>query len=397
MSTQPREKILLLTGSLGDGHIQAARAIAEAAGFYRPDAEVVVIDYMEWTHPRLHAAGRFCYMQWVKSLPSLYGYLYRKTRGDNRWSALFKRIKAFRTYRMLELLRDVRPTKVVSTFPAAAAAMSFLRSAGWTDIPTVTVMTDYTDHSYWIHPHTDAYLVAAEHVRQALLRLRVPESRIAVTGIPVRQSFAQAYDRAQLQAKHGLDPSLPTVLVMGGGCGLIGKQLLTVLQKEEFPTPIQFVVVCGRNEKLQQSLEEEKPKLEAKGGHRLHVTGYVNYVHELMASADLIVTKPGGLTVAEALALGLPMLLYKPLPGQEQANAAYLVESGAAALAADAGDLAARLRQVLADTALLTRMRDQAQAMCRKQGALDALRAILETQKATAPVRDSRLLRYAEA
>jgi processive 1,2-diacylglycerol beta-glucosyltransferase len=336
-------------------------------------------------------------MQWVKSLPSLYGYLYRKTRGDNRWSAMFKRIKAFRTYRMLELLQGVKPTKVVSTFPGAAAAMSFLRSAGLTDVPTVTVMTDYTDHSYWIHPHTDAYLVAAEHVKTALLRHRVPESRIAVTGIPVRQSFAQSYDRVQLRDKHGLDPSLPVVLVMGGGCGLIGKQLLSMLQEGHLSAPVQFVVVCGRNEKLRQALEEEKARLEAEGELRLHVTGYVDYVHELMAAADLIVTKPGGLTVSEALAVGLPMLLYKPLPGQEQANAAYLLESGAAVQAADADDLAAQLQHVLADAALLAGMRAQAQAMCRKHGALDALHAILATRKTAIPVQDSRVLRYAEA
>jgi len=374
-----REKILLLTGSLGDGHIQAANAIMEAAKLRCPEVEIISVDFMEWVHPQLHVVGQFCYLQWVKNLPSMYGYFYRKTRSDNRWSILFKKIRSFRTYRMMELLRSVEPTRVVSTFPGAAAAMSFLRSTGLTDVPTATVITDYTDHSYWIHPFTDRYLVGADHVKDALLKYGVPGSQIEVTGIPIRQSFSRSYDRGELFKKYGLNPDKSVVLVMGGGCGLIGKSMLSQLQSGNLTEKVQYVIVCGRNKKLQMSLEEELLRMgDAEFNlHNFRITGYVNEVHELMALADLIVTKPGGLTVSEALSLELPMLLFKPLPGQEQDNAAFLVGAGAALEATNERELTGFLQQVLANGKHLIRMKEAAQLISRKHSAASAFEAIM--------------------
>ncbi|WP_082053467.1 MGDG synthase family glycosyltransferase [Gordoniibacillus kamchatkensis] len=372
------EKVLILTGSLGDGHNKAAQAIVEAARFYRPGVEVKVVDYLEWTHPHLHSVGVYCYMQWVKNLPSVYGYLYRKTRDDNTLSHWFKRMRSFSEGRMLELLREYEPTVVVSTFPGAAAAMSYLKRNGLTSVPTVTVMTDYTDHSYWIHPCTDRYLVATEHVKRALLRYHIPEDRIAVTGIPIRLPFTQTYDRVQLRHKHRLDPAMPTVLVMGGGHGLIGKQFKSVLQSEDLIAPVQFIFVCGRNGKLKQKLEEEFGG--GKTRHQVVITGFVEHIHELMALSDLIVTKPGGLTVSEALALELPMMLYKPIPGQEQENAAYLVALGAALEAKNAAELKSRLLEVIADRALLHELKKNARSNQLKEGAARTLSAIMETR-----------------
>ncbi|MFE5319402.1 glycosyltransferase [Paenibacillus sp. NPDC056579] len=389
------EKLLILTGSLGDGHNKAAQAIVEAARFYRPEVEVVVVDFLEWTHPYLHSVGKFCYMQWVKSLPSVYGFLYRKTRQDNPLSNWFKRMKAFSTDRMLELLDEVRPTEVVSTFPGAAAAMSYLKCNGLTDVATITVMTDYTDHSYWIHPCTDRYLVGSEQVKQSLLRYRIPEQRIVVTGIPIRMTFTQSYDRLTLRDKHRLSRTLPTVLIMGGGHGLIGKQLMSVLQSEELTAPVQFIFVCGRNEKLKKTLEEELGGNKTR--HRVVITGFVDHVHELMALSDLIITKPGGLTVSEALALELPMMLYKPIPGQEQDNAAYLVSLGAAMEAKNEADLKRQLLQVIQNKSLLSNLKRNVRSSQMKHDALHTLNAILDTDIASAAARNNRQRTYANA
>ncbi|CAM3026353.1 glycosyltransferase [Paenibacillus sediminis] len=375
-----KEKILILSGTLGDGHNQAAQAILEAARFYRPGAEVEIVDFLEWTHPYLHTFGKFCYLQWVKGLPSLYGYLYRKTRDDNKLSSLFKSIKSFSTDKMLRLLQEIKPTVVVSTFPGAAAAMSFLKSNLMTDIPTVTVITDYTDHSYWVHPFTDRYIVGAEHVKQALLKHHVPDERIVVTGIPIKLSFTYSYDRIMLRDKYGLDRERPIVLVMGGGDGLIGKQFLSFIVANELLTSVQFIIVCGRNERLRQSLVQELCDVDDDIRERVLVTGFVNHVHELMALSDLIVTKAGGLTVSEALALELPMILYRPLPGQEQANSAYLVNLGVALEASNASDLKKRLQQVTEDKSLLMELRNHARSNHIKEGAYYALVAILEAQ-----------------
>lgn len=388
-----RRTILILTGDLGDGHKQAARALAEAAGFVGPNVQTEVVDFMEWTHPHLHGFNRFCYMQWVQKFPSIYGYLFQKTREFNSLSNLFKKIRFFGLSRMLSLLHTVRPSVVVSTFPSAAAAMSVLKTNGWTDVPTVTVITDHTDHSYWIHPGTDRYIVGSGHVRNALRRNGVPDSRITVTGIPVRQPFAREYDRRALCRRYGLDPELPTVLAMGGGDGLIGRDLAELLKGGALPAPMQFIFVCGRNLKLKQLLENEL----SQSPHRILVTGYVDYIHELMAVSDLLVTKPGGLTTSEALSLELPMVLYKPLPGQEEDNAAYLTEAGLALQADSEEDLTAKLIRVFQNPQILNKIKERARQNQTKTAAVRAVHEILCA--AVAPADPAELLQslYAKA
>ncbi|GIP34043.1 glycosyltransferase [Paenibacillus sp. J2TS4] len=379
MKGNRQPNILILSGELGDGHKQAAKAILEASRLYGPGVQVKVVDFMEWTHPKLHHIGKYCYAQWVKRFPYMYGFLFQKTRTDNSLSQLFKKIKLFDLDRMLKLLEGVQPTVVVSTFPSAAAAMSVLKSHGLTQVPTVTIITDHTDHSYWIHPYTDRYLVGSDVVRDALLLHNVNEYQISITGIPVRPQFSQKMDRNKLRAKHGIHQTIPTVLVMGGGLGMIGKELTSLLWSDQlFPTPVQFIVVCGHNDKLKQQLE-----LDAKHSpHRVKLTGYIDYVHELMALSDIVITKPGGLTTSEAVAVELPMLLYKPLPGQEQDNAAYWVRSGVAIQAKKEEELHTQLSYALRHPQLLSDMRIKAGTFGAKNAALNAVDEIIRTETA---------------
>lgn len=394
MNIAKKQKILLLSGALGDGHKQAARAILEASQLYRPDVGVEVVDFMEWTHPRLHHVGKFCYIQWVKTFPSLYGYLFQKTRDDNSFSLLFKRFRSYSLERMSRLLNEVQPTVVVSTFPPAAAAMSLLKARNLTDAATVTVITDHTDHSYWLHPYTDQYIVGSDFVRQALIRQNIPDSKIAVTGIPIRLSYSQPYESDLLRAEYGFDRSLPTVLVMGGGLGMIGKEFISMLQRDKDLPTAQFIIICGHNEKLKQQLREEL----VNSRHRIHITGYIDNVHEFMALSDLILTKPGGLTTSEALALELPMLLFKPLPGQERDNAAYLVQMGVAQEADNAEQLRKWLHQVFQNRELLFKMKEKAKGCKLTTSTEHALHMILKAQNQSVPVwGNSRQAIYAKA
>lgn len=394
------EKILILTGELGDGHKQAAHAIAQATRITRPDVDVEVVDFLQWTHPYLHQFNRYCYMTWVKNFPGLYGYLFRKTRDDHTpLSILFKKIRLFDIDRMMKLLNDVQPSVVVSTLPSAAAAMSFLKVHGLTQVPTITVITDHSYHSYWLHPETDLYLVGSDRVRQALEQYSIPAQQIRVTGIPVRESFTRQYDRLALRHKHGLDPSLPVVMVMGGGYGLIGKELLSLLMGQALDRPMQFVIVCGHNEKLKAQLETELAESREfrDSPHRILVKGYVDYIHELMALSDLLVTKPGGITTAEALAQELPMLLYKPLPGQEQDNAAFLTDLGVAEQADSECDLAEKLIRLFQNSSRMATMKENARRHPTKTAAVTAVHEIMNTMREPATKTAMAHAMYAEA
>ncbi|MDN3018972.1 glycosyltransferase [Paenibacillus sp. BSR1-1] len=374
MKVVNKEKVLILTGNYGDGHIQVANAMHEAIQIRFPALEPVIFDFMEWVHPYSNQVSRFLYLQGVKKFPQVYGYIYQKTRRANRFSKVMKTVLSTGLGRMKKLIEEVQPSVVVSTFPLAAAVMSKLKSYGLTNVPTVTTITDHTDHSCWIYPFTDQYIVGSNAVRDALINRGVEENRIANTGIPIRQQFSQSFHREEICEKYGLDPQMPTVLVMGGGCGLIGDGSSTIKGFEELPNPVQLIIVCGHNEKLRTQLKEKLKDSK----HRIHLTGYINYVHELMAISDLMITKPGGVTTFEAIAMELPMLLYKPIPGQEEDNAKFLVRTGVAIQATTDRDLTNQLSKILSNPNLLQQMKENAKQFHPKESAFASVEVLIQ-------------------
>lgn len=378
-----KEKILILTGNYGDGHIQVAQALQEAIQIRFPRLEPVIFDFMEWVHPFSKNLSRFLYIQGVKKLPQLYGYIYQKTRGVNTLSKMIKKIFCTGLGRMLKLIEEVQPTVVVSTFPLAAAVMSKLKSSGLSNIPAVTAITDHTDHCCWIYPYTDQYIVGSGIVRDSLIHLGVEEERIAVTGIPLRQQFSQNFQREEICHKYNLESNIPTVLVMGGGCGFIGDGISTIQELEELPLSIQLIIVCGHNEKLLMQLREKLKNSK----HRIHLTGYIAYVHELMAISDLMITKPGGVSTFEAISMELPMLLYRPLPGQEQDNAKFLVQSGVAIQAITERDLTYCLSKLLENGNLLKHMRENLKQFHHSESAFASAEVIIDSKIRNIPNR----------
>lgn len=373
------ERILILTGELGEGHKQAAQALLEASQSYVPHAEVKVVDFMAHVSPRLHVVSKYLFIQGVKTFPSVYGYFFQKTRKPNTLSTLLKKVTIHGASRLLHLLHAYQPTVVVSTFPAAAAAMSALRTSGATSVPSVTVITDHTDHSYWLYPSTDLYIVGSERVRRSLNELGIDDAYISVTGIPIRANFCRNYNARQLREKYNLSPSQPTVLIMGGGHGFINSTLINMLRTDMLQEPVQFIIICGHNKQLKEHLDEVLQPAKRRSKHRIVVTGYVQNVHEFMALSDLIITKPGGLTSSEAVAMKLPMLLYRTLPGQEQDNVKFLVEAGVAVEAKDDRDLPRQLERLLTTPHLLFAMRERARAYHMRDATSEAWKAIAFT------------------
>jgi processive 1,2-diacylglycerol beta-glucosyltransferase len=372
MSKVTKNKILILSGTFGQGHLQAAKALKEAAQLCYPNANPVVIDFISWAHPYMYPISNYLYIKGLKVFPQLYGFFYQKTHPKSAFSSRFQSLFFLGLRKMLQLLDRERPAIVVSTHPFVSGILSKLKEYGLTNIPFVTVITDHTDHSSWIHPYTDLYMVGSNEGKNKLLRLNVPEEKIACTGIPIQTKFLHSYRREEFIAKHGLDDHLPTVLIMGGGEGLFGKGFLTLPTLESIPETLQFIILCGRNEKLKQKLELElKPSK-----HRIHLFGYVEYVHELMAVSDLIITKPGGVTTSEALAMELPMILYRPLPGQEQENARYLTKYGAAILSENPDELIEQMTNLIQNRQLLLKMKKNSGKIQKKAAAFDALLAI---------------------
>lgn len=375
-------KVLVLTGSLGHGHIQTANAIKETIQQrYGRRADVQIVDYLELTSPHLHNVGSYCYVQWVKHFPSMYGGLFELTRKERKFAQAIKSIRLSSLRKLTKLIQEMEPTIVVSTFPAASAAVSKLRERGIIQCAAATIITDHTDHSFWIHPYTDLYMVASEQAKEMLIEQGIAPNRITVTGIPLRPAFYKKYDKYALREQYHLQPNKLTVLIMGGGCGLLDPAVLESLEEAPWARNIQIIVICGNNERLQHHLEHWAAQVSLD----VVVRGYTQNIHEYMAMSDLMITKSGGVTISEAIAQRLPLLVFKPLPGQEQDNIDYLLRTGLACSARNVNSLLGHLANFAKQPQQLEMMRRNAEAIC-SPIERDAIDVLMELERMPAPL-----------
>ena len=367
-------RVLVLTASYGSGHNEAARCLA--AGFQRAGATVTVVDHFrELVHPRFERATRRFYYWLLHHAPGVWAAAYGL--GDRLSSESPLAFGATRvgTRGLARLLERLEPDAVVSVHATPAAAMSALAAGGRRLPPHTTVVTDFVAHSQWIARHVDRYCVAAEEVQREFVARGIPPGRVFVTGVPVREEFEEPVDPAVARRELGLAPDVPVVLAMAGSHGSLGRLPDVTLAMLACPRPLQGLVVAGRDEALAADLR----RLTA--GSHVRVMGYVGDVRRLMGAAELLITKAGGMTLAEALAAGLPLLLYGSLPGHERRNERFAARAGLALAARDRQDLAATLECALEEPGLLDKLRD-ALAGARRP---DATRRIVEAALAGRP------------
>ncbi len=353
----PFRNVLIVTASVGAGHDQAARAIGAEIGALYPAARVTIADFMGEENSYLNALLKDTYLKMISLSPQVYELLYRwsQTRQlpgvQNLLARAMKRS-------MRRLYVRYRPDLIVFTHPFPCGAAAYLRRKGKLDAPLVGVVTDFSAHPLWVYDEVDLYFVAAGETRSELVRQGVAAERVFPTGIPIDASFGRLLDRYAATRELGLTAREPTVLIMGGGLG-IGPVADAVRSLDGVGRALQIVVVAGRNAELRRELRAIAPA----SRHSIAALGYTRRVRELMAAADLLITKPGALTVSEALSAGLPMVLVSPLPGHEEDNAAYLVERGAAVLLADAGEAGATVAALLDSPQALEEMRRLARGL----------------------------------
>lgn len=349
-------KVLLLYASFGDGHLQAARALQEAFES-RGIGRMMMVDLLAEAHPWMNAVTKQLYAKSFTLLPELYGFVYDATRPMRHDSLFAQWLHSMGRAKLRSLLQLHRPDAVFHTFPLLA--MPEARKQLGLHVPTYTVVTDFDLHGRWVHPDIDRYYVPTEDMRAELIGKRIPYPRICVSGIPLRRGFGGVTVSPPLRAKYGMPAGSQAVLVMAGAQGLMSDVHGLCGGLLAKPGPI-VAVVCGRNAKLAESLREAFAEHPA--GGRLRVFGYVEHIHELMALSACMVTKPGGLTLAEGLASGLPLFTPSPVPGQELRNARYLASCGAAVITHGTEELAGEILKLLGDP---LRLKNMQQALAR--------------------------------
>jgi processive 1,2-diacylglycerol beta-glucosyltransferase len=270
------------------------------------------------------------------------------------------------------VLAEINPDHVICTHFLPAQILSGKIGKGTFSKPVWVQVTDFDVHALWIHPHISGYFAAHEEVAWRMAERGIPADHIRVTGIPIMPVFGEQYNRAACAAEFGLDPAKTTLLMMSGGAGVGGIETLAerLLHLEG---NFQLVALAGKNEKLLAELQGIARKYPG----RLFPMGFTRVIERIMAASDLAITKPGGLTTSECLAVGMPMVVVSPIPGQEERNADFLLENGAAMKACDAGALAWRVDRLLREPVRMSVMRDNALKLGRPDAAREVLATVL--------------------
>lgn len=366
--------ILILSASYGGGHNQTARALTQEIAIRHPGLKVLTVDYCDLIFPLLNKLSHFGYMQSLRHFPAGYGMYYQATEKMSRDSFWQNRLNGFGHERLLELLNQVQPRIIISVFPLSSGAVSELKRRKMIDIPLYTIVTDYRMHNQWIHEFTDGYLVGSDETARALIAREVPESKVYVTGIPLLHEFVKNHNALKIKKDYGLNPEDQIVLFISGNDGLFGSMRFHSLL-HSLPGHVKPVVVCGTN----QELYEKMQILRFKYVNLLPVKN-VDCLAQLMSISRLLVTKAGGITISEALALGLPMVIYRPLPGQEEGNANYLWRKRAAIIAKSERRVQTAVLRFVADDDFRERFSKRALEIGHKNSAQLAVDVILSSK-----------------
>lgn len=374
------KKILLLSVPSGAGHTRVAEAIlaaADPAAVAGPgETSAEHLDAMAFATPRLRKVYTDLYLFLIRRAPGVWRHVYHATDRAARdgWANRLRRwVERRDSAPLLARIAELRPDIIVCTHFMPAELLSRQAAAGQLACPVWVQVTDFDLHRMWVHPNIAGYFAANDEVAFRMRQQGIPPESIHVTGIPVMPAFARPPERAECARALGLDPARATLLLMGGGAGLGG--LSAVARRLlDLPGNVQLIALAGRNAAELEALQ----RLAAHHPGRLVAQGYTHQVERLMACADLVITKPGGSTVAECLAMGLPMILNSAIPGQEEHNANFLLEQGAALKAVDLPTLEYRVRYLLAHPSRLAEMGARAAALGRPNAAAQVVATVLK-------------------
>jgi len=371
------KRVLVLSASVGAGHLRAAQGVELALRQLDPDAFVKNVDVLELTNAAFRRVYGKAYLDLVNRLPHVLGYFYDlmdRPRSQLRKSDRLRLVaEKLNMAPFLRFLQTEAWDVIVNTHFLPAELIASLRKQGKFSTPQLTVTTDFETHRLWVNQPCEHYFSATEEGAAYLTHWGVPASDVTVTGIPIHPVFSLPKDRDECVKRQGLAGDRPIVLQLSGGFGVgpiedIFRSILTI------EVPVEVVVVAGRNVEVKERLEQISPPER----HRVKILGFTDQIDELMAVADVVVSKPGGLTTSEVLARGAAMAVVNPIPGQESRNSDFLLENGAAVKINNVATLALKLTPLLRDPSKLARLKENALRISKPHAAFDIARRALD-------------------
>lgn len=352
---------LMLTISAGHGHNAAAEAISEYILKNEPDSRIKIVDTLKYISPILDKVVIGTYLNSLKIYPKGFSMLYSVfNRKDESVTAFAEKFDELLADRLLPLIVETQPDVIISTHPFTTQMLSALKTSGHLNLPALAIITDYGSHALWVHPGIDFYVVAHESVVEELTKTGRDRRTVFPYGIPFRSTFLIPYDRSQTLSGIGLDEQLPTVTLMGGSLAL--GHIKTILKElDSIPRQFNIVVVAANNQKLY----DEALEISLKSDKNIAVLKFCHFMDALLQATDLLVTKPGGLTVTEALITGTPMAIFKAIGGQEEQNKHFLLKNQLAIDLGDGEDSAGQIEALLFHPHKLEDMTDRIRAFAK--------------------------------
>jgi len=364
------QKVLILSASAGAGHIRAAEAMEKAFLQLNAAREVRNIDTLEYTNKLFQKLYSQAYIELINKAPDVLGWLYDQL--DKPWQNERLRLAfdKLNTRPFVKMIKQYQPEIAVCTHFLPAEVISWLRAKNRLNTRQVIVITDFDVHAMWLCHHYEHYFVALDETSVHLEQIGIPSNKITVSGIAIDPVFAEHKDSHDMHLKHGLDPSLPTILLSAGGFG-VGPVEQVMQSLVKMHTKVQVVAICGRNEELKNRILDFSSNLGLDCNVRIIPIGYTTEIDEYMSASDLILGKPGGLTTSEALAKGLAFVIINPIRGQEERNADHLLEKGVAIRCNNLPVLAYKIDKLLCDPVRLDNMKTNAKRLGRPRSAYD--------------------------
>jgi len=366
-------RILILSAATGGGHLRASHAVESYILANSKDAVVKVVDTLKIISPVLDKTICDGYHFLATKTPKVFGKMYQQSNKETPLSQFVPKFNNLFSQKLIPLLAEHHPDVIITTHPFINEMISHLKGKGMLTQPLICIMTDYGPHKAWIADNVDAYIVSNEDMIPEMMEMGVKKERIYPFGIPVSDVFFNKEDKTALLKGLGLNPALPTVLIMAGSFG-VSNVLHIYKDIVKLATPFQLLLITGRNQKLYDAFEKEivdSPK-------QTKLVFFTDEVEKYMHASDLIVTKPGGLTVSEALACDIPMAVFDAIPGQEEDNANFLVAHEMGVRIQEGDSCAEIVDALLADHERLAKMRSSCEKFDKSQSSKNILSLIEE-------------------
>ncbi len=373
-------KILIFYAAYGGGHLSAARSIKQYIDENYEDVETELVDCVKYINKGLDKITTLAYQEMAKKAPWAWGEIYNHSQ-KGTMSHISNGANKVMALKLNKLFDEYKPDIVISTHPFGSQMTAFLKSKGKTNCILASVMTDFASHDQWLvgHEYIDYIFVSHDGMKKEIISKGVKASKVHATGIPLSNRFLQHFNRKEIKSSFDLDINKKTILFFGGGEFGLGKdKTLKILKAfiDNIKDEYQIIAISGKNVKMQEKFEAlvgDNPNVQ--------VYGYTNEVPELMSISDLVVTKPGGLTITESLASGLPIVVINPIPGQEVENAEFLERKGVAVWIRKTEDPEQAVSELLSNPEQITHMKIRSKLMAKKHSTEDICKIILGNKK----------------